>query len=130
MCKKCRIQRLKIKVSESSLLDDDFFNFTSFGYAQDKLYILIFTFCIMVLGTAGSASADLIGYWKLDEGSGSIAYDSGIAANDGTLHGGPQWVSGMIGGALEFDGSDDYIDCGNDPSLSINNEISAFSNGM
>jgi len=78
---------------------------------------------VWVLGSAANASAELIGYWKLDEGSGNIAYDSGAGANDGTLRGGPQWVSGMIGGALEFDGSDDYVDCGNDPSLSINNQI-------
>jgi len=26
---------------------------------------------IVVLGTAGNASADLVGYWRLDEGSGT-----------------------------------------------------------
>ncbi|MHC4539321.1 MAG: LamG domain-containing protein [Planctomycetota bacterium] len=39
--------------------------------------------------------------------------------NHGTLSGDPQWVAGMIGGALQFDGVDDYVDCGNDPNLDI-----------
>ena len=32
-------------------------------------------------------------------------------------------VNGQIGKALDFDGSDDYIDCGNDSSLDITDEI-------
>jgi hypothetical protein len=36
----------------------------------------------------------LVGYWKLDEGSGTIANDSTPNNNDGTLLGGPVWVGG------------------------------------
>jgi len=36
---------------------------------------------------------------------------------------GDEWTTGIVGGALEFDGIDDYIDCGNDDSLNIRNEI-------
>ena len=53
--------------------------------------------------------------WKLDDGSGSTAADS-IGGNDGTLTNFPtddsQWVSGMIGESLEFDGTDDYVNLG------------------
>ena len=47
---------------------------------------------------------------KLDETEGDIAYDS-IGENDGTLFGEPLWKSdgGMVDGALEFDGVDDYV---------------------
>ncbi len=62
--------------------------------------------------------SDLVGYWKLDEGSGNIAYDSSVFSNNGTLHGGPTWTTGKIGNALSFDGVDDYVDCGNGKSLS------------
>jgi hypothetical protein len=54
----------------------------------------------------------LIGHWKLDEGAGTIASDSSGLGNDGRLgpEGNPQWVAGIIGGALDLDGSDDYVE--------------------
>jgi Tol biopolymer transport system component len=53
---------------------------------------------------------ELIGYWKLDETEGDIAYNS-VSDNHGVLSGNPTWQpdSGRIGGALQFDGIDDYI---------------------
>jgi len=53
----------------------------------------------------------LVAHWKLDETEGNIAYDS-AGNNHGTLKGDPQWVSGYIDGALEFDGDGDYVDVG------------------
>ncbi|MHC4558890.1 MAG: Kelch repeat-containing protein [Planctomycetota bacterium] len=52
----------------------------------------------------------LIAHWKLDETEGSIAYDS-IGSNDGTLNGDPNWqpAGGQVDGALEFNGSNNYI---------------------
>jgi len=52
----------------------------------------------------------LIAHWPLDEAQGVIAYDS-VADCDGTLMGGPSWQpdSGMVDGALELDGIDDYV---------------------
>jgi hypothetical protein len=55
---------------------------------------------------------NLVGWWKFDEGSGTTAFDSSGNENYGSLRGGPQWVAGKIGGALEFDGRDDYVDTG------------------
>jgi hypothetical protein len=78
---------------------------------------------VLVLGIAGNVSADLVAHWKLDEGSGNTVYDSGTSGNDGTFEGDPQWVAGYYGGALEFDGTDNNIDCGNDDSLNITDEI-------
>jgi tetratricopeptide (TPR) repeat protein len=52
----------------------------------------------------------MIAHWKFDEKSGRFASDS-AGENDGRLQGGPVWTSeGKIGGALEFDGYDDYVD--------------------
>jgi hypothetical protein len=53
---------------------------------------------------------DLIAYWKFDETEGHIAQNS-MSDNHGILHGEPLWRphSGKKGGALEFDGIDDYI---------------------
>jgi len=65
---------------------------------------------MLVLGLIGDASADLVVHWRLDEGSGTTAYDSSGNNNDGTLNGDPQWVAGHLGGALDFDGDGDYIE--------------------
>ncbi|MCK4574380.1 MAG: LamG domain-containing protein, partial [candidate division Zixibacteria bacterium] len=52
---------------------------------------------------------NLIGSWKLDDGSGTTALDSSGHGNHGTLGNNPQWVFGYDGGAIEFDGMN-YID--------------------
>ncbi|MFH1726564.1 MAG: LamG-like jellyroll fold domain-containing protein [Elusimicrobiota bacterium] len=64
-----------------------------------------------------------VSYWKLDEASGTTADDS-ADDNPGTLVGGPVWTSGQIGGALEFDGKDDYVDVGDDASLHVLDDVS------
>jgi len=64
-----------------------------------------------VLGLVSNASAELVGYWRFDGGSGTVAADSSGNNNDGTFQGSPQWVPGRIETALEFDG-DDWVDCG------------------
>ena len=54
-------------------------------------------------------SDQLVGYWKFDEGSGLVASDSSGNGNNGTLMNGAAWVTGISGGALSFDGSNDYV---------------------
>ncbi len=56
------------------------------------------------------ASADLLGYWKLDENSGTSTVDSSGYGNDGIING-AIWTSGKSGSALAFDGVDDYVLC-------------------
>ncbi len=51
----------------------------------------------------------LVGYWSFDEGTGTIAYDYSGNNNHGTLYNGPQWTTGKVGGALSFDGVNDYV---------------------
>ena len=78
--------------------------------------------------TAGSeslSSAALVAHWKLDESSGTIAYDT-AGENDGVLFAAlPAWMplGGRVGGALQLDGVDDYIDCGNGAALNITGQI-------
>ncbi|UCD94331.1 MAG: hypothetical protein JSU69_11305, partial [Candidatus Zixiibacteriota bacterium] len=66
------------------------------------------------------------GYWKFDESSGSIAYDSSGYGNDGILTNGPARVTGIQRGALQFDGLDDYVNCGDDASLDITGDMSVL----
>jgi len=61
----------------------------------------------------------LVGYFPFDEGTGTIAYDYSGNGNNGTLldasstnsdgNRPPQWTTGKVGGALSFDGVDDYV---------------------
>jgi len=66
---------------------------------------------VLVLGLVSNVSAELVGYWNFDEGSGTTVADSSGSGNDGTFVGSPLWVPGRSGTALEFDG-DDWVDCG------------------
>ena len=66
------------------------------------------------------------GRWHFNEGEGTTAQDASGNGNHGTLMNMATetcWVGGKIGKALEFDGSDDYVDCGDDASLDITDEI-------
>ena len=61
----------------------------------------------------------VVGLWGFDEGEGNITRDFSGNDNNGTLIGNPEWVEGKFGAALEFDGIDDYVDCGNAQMLRI-----------
>ncbi|MCL5016095.1 MAG: LamG domain-containing protein, partial [Patescibacteria group bacterium] len=60
----------------------------------------------------------LVGYWPLNEGSGTTAYDNSGWNNNGTLEGAtdlPTWTTaGCLhnGSCLNFDGTDDYANLG------------------
>ena len=65
----------------------------------------------------GRLDSGLAGYWAMDDGSGTSATDSSTNASTGTLTNGPTWTTGQIGGAVTFDGTDDYIDTNNGSAL-------------
>ncbi|MEK7589881.1 MAG: LamG-like jellyroll fold domain-containing protein [Patescibacteria group bacterium] len=74
----------------------------------------IFIALVFVLFSPQAVSADittgLVGHWKLNEGSGTVATDSGSGGNEGVLTGNPTWTTGQIGDyAVDFDG-DDFIE--------------------
>ena len=83
---------------------------------------MIYCTCLVfLLGlTTGSAQADLtdglVAYWPLNEGGGTTTADASGNGNDGALNA-PTWDSGKFGGALSFDGVDDFVDCGNSSTL-------------
>ena len=94
---------------------------------MSKKLIYLFSF-VLVMGlalanVARGVDPGLVGWWKFDEMAGTIAYDSSGNGNDGTFVGDPQWVAGKIGGALEFDGNGDYVDCGAILAFNINTNI-------
>ena len=66
----------------------------------------------------------LIGYWPLNEASGSTAYDHSGNENHGTLNGGvTQGATGLLGDkAYSFDGNDDKVQAS---SLDVADRITA-----
>ena len=82
--------------------------------SKKLIYLVSF---VLVLGVAGNASADLVAHWAFDEGSGTTAFDSSGNGNNGTLQGDLKWVTGKIGGALEFNGTDSIIDIPYSPNM-------------
>ncbi len=84
-----------------------------------RLIYLVSLVVVLSIALTSTTEAELVGWWRFDEGSGTIANDSSGNGNDGTFNGDPQWVVGYFAGALEFDGTDDWLDCGNDPSLDL-----------
>ena len=77
-------------------------------------YLIVFAFVLVLVaaGTGKAAEPGLIGWWRFDEGSGTVARDSSGRGNDGAIKGDPQWVAGKTGSALELDGNGDYVEVG------------------
>ena len=69
------------------------------------------------------STAGLVGYWKLDETSGTTAADSSGLANNGKLVGAPAPAAGIVNGALQFNGSGNRVVVPDQPSLDISNQI-------
>ena len=73
-----------------------------------------------MFGGQGYAKIDtdtIVGIWLFDEGRGDVAKDSSVNGNDGTLNG-PQWTNeSKFGSALEFNGTDSYIEFASGESM-------------
>jgi len=81
-------------------------DFISYGTAVPIL--------VAVTGTTKVRDADgksgmTPGYWKLDEGAGSVVADALGKHPKGTLSGAPQWVTGKFGKAVRLDGPNDLV---------------------
>ena len=69
------------------------------------------------------ADSSLVLELKFDEGAGTVAGDTSGNGNGCRLYNGPAWTQGKKGGGLNFDGADDYINCGNATSLDLPSEL-------
>ena len=75
-----------------------------------------------VIGTPTPGLKGLVLWFKFNEGSGSVAKDSSLYNNHGTIVG-AQWVDGKFDKALSFDGIDDYVEVTNSESLNIKKKL-------
>jgi len=81
---------------------------------------------VVLTSVANAADPDLVGWWRLDEGTGTRASDSSGQGNHGTLQGGPQWVTGRLDQALQFDGVDDFVEVPDDQTLRVYDEVTVM----
>ncbi len=68
------------------------------------IFVLSITHCF-----AAYQHDNITGMWLFDDGEGTVAADSSANGNDGTIHG-ATWVDGQFGKALQFDGTDDWVE--------------------
>jgi serine/threonine protein kinase len=69
------------------------------------------------------STGDLVAWWRLDKIEGDRVIDSSGRGNHGRLAGNPQWQQDLSGGAIAFDGYDDYISIDNGADFNITSEI-------
>ena len=108
---------------------------TSASFSTNGTYVLRLTANDSLLATSDDIQVIVnnvtgipigaVAYWSFNDGSGTIAVDSSGNTNTGNLTNGPVWTTaGKFGGALNFDGVNDYVNVGNPSSLQINGNIS------
>ena len=79
---------------------------------RQLIYLVLAVFCLSLV-PMNTGQAELIGWWRFEEGSGDTANDSSGNNHHGTLLGTPQWGAGAKGGAVVFHPDGCYgIDCG------------------
>ncbi|HUU15834.1 MAG TPA: LamG domain-containing protein [Sedimentisphaerales bacterium] len=91
-----------------------------------KLFFLVSFVLVLSVALMSTAKAEIVGWWRLDEGSGTIATDLSEYGNNGTLQGDPQWVNGKFGKALKFDGVDDFVEIPHAEILTVDNEVTVM----
>jgi YD repeat-containing protein len=72
------------------------------------------------------SATGLMGYWKMEDGTGMTATDSSSNGRNGTLNNGPVWTTGFNNSGLFFDGIDDWASVPSSAGLHLNSMTVAF----
>ncbi|MCK4429251.1 MAG: hypothetical protein KAU95_02655, partial [Candidatus Aenigmarchaeota archaeon] len=106
------LDNLTVYITSSDSDGDSVTNITDWRKDGSSIAVLNMPFNTNITSTTSGAVRDYSTY----ENNGTLG--------GGTLANAPTWVSdGKVGGGYEFDGINDYINCGNDPSLNITDAI-------
>lgn len=95
------------------------YTFNKLTFIGMILTTLILT-CILTTNPAIAAinTENITALWLFDEGEGTTATDSSGNGNDGTIHG-ATWVDGKFGQALEFNGTDNWVEVPHSQTVSF-----------
>jgi len=130
---------VSIKDRNLSSEGDFFFNGSSWIFSWTPTYDDAGSYEVTFVATNGEIEdfetititvndvASLVGYWTMDDNAANTTVvDSSGNGNDGTARQYTRALSstGRINGALNFNGIDDYIDCGSASSLDITGSVS------
>ncbi len=77
----------------------------------------------LAISHAAIDSNSIRGVWLFDESSGNVAIDSSGNKNDGTIHGAKR-VNGKFGKALEFDGTNNWVEVPHSDSVAFEKGVS------
>ena len=92
------------------------FNDTAWASGQSALYF--------GSPTLAGGSDGLLGYWPLEETSGTVAPNLAPGGTAGTLFTGATWLTdGTRGKVLNFDGVDGYVNAGTIPQMTLTNDF-------
>ena len=75
-------------------------------------------------GAHAAPPTDVVAHWKFDEGTGTVVADSSGNKYNGTTEFGPEWVDGVMGKAMKFNGTDQYVTV---PDNNLTEAVYAFS---
>jgi arylsulfatase A-like enzyme len=88
-----------------------------------------FSFYVPGIFAAPIPTDNLLGYWKLDEMNGTTTVDNSGNGNNGALVGNPAWTAGKVNGALNFNGTTDYVNIPDSPKFDMKDfSVSAWIN--
>ncbi|MGB9597077.1 MAG: hypothetical protein ACPL7B_12420, partial [Candidatus Poribacteria bacterium] len=87
-------------------------------------FMVIFVFLTINAEAQKIVTNGLVSYWTLDKDTvgGNLVKDI-VGKNNGKINGSPKVVAGKVKEAMEFDGVDDFLDCGTDESLNLTKAI-------
>lgn len=85
--------------------------------------IYLVTLVFSVGAIRGEGASSLVALWTFDEGVGEVLKDVSGNGHDGRLVGNPKWVKGKYGGALEFNGTSDYVEIPDADDLDITENL-------
>ena len=92
------------------------------GYLRVTLWVTALMIVPSEPAFAPEGDPHLVGHWQLDGNANDSA-----GGNRGELVGDPTWVSDPIRGwCLDFDGDGDFVDVGDDPSLTFTGQITVM----
>jgi concanavalin A-like lectin/glucanase superfamily protein len=95
-----------------------------------KTYLIAFLLVVSLIVDGAMAGADpsLVLYLPFDAGNGDRAEDLSGHDNHGELIGGPKWVDGRSGMALEFSGAENtnHVEVADAPSLNPREEVTVM----
>jgi hypothetical protein len=78
------------------------------------------------LSVFADVSSDLLGFWKFDEESGTVAADSSGLGNAGRVGGNPVWTSGRFGNAINLTNNGGYVSLDEKSMFNISTKTITF----